>query len=169
MLKVVSWKDSISYRYNNRETVKHRYTCVCDCGKTSVSFKDSLLKGGSKSCGCQRGAKTNRKRNHNYDMWLNAKTRARLAGLEFNLELDDLQVPDVCPVFGTNLIRGTGKRTSDSPSLDRIDNTKGYTKDNIWIISYRANEMKNRYSLDDLEKLVIALKQVWPDGREEKR
>lgn len=169
MLQVVSWKDAVSYRYGQRTTVKHRYNCVCDCGKTSVSFKDSLLKGGSRSCGCQRGAKTNRKRNLNYDMWLNAKTRAKLSGLAFDLELEDLQVPVVCPVFGTNLVRGVGKRTEDSPSLDRIDNTKGYTKDNVWIISYKANEMKNRFSLDDLEKLVIALKQVWPDGREEQR
>jgi hypothetical protein len=37
-----------------------------------------------------------------------------------------------------------------SPSLDRVDNSKGYTKDNVWVISQLANKMKNNASLDQL-------------------
>ena len=51
-----------------------------------------------------------------------------------------------CPVFGFELISGEegGRRTS--PSLDRIDNTRGYEPDNIQVISQLANAMKQNAS-----------------------
>ncbi len=45
----------------------------------------------------------------------------------------------------------------ESPSLDRIDSTKGYTKGNIWVISNRANTLKNDATLSELKLLVERL------------
>jgi hypothetical protein len=42
------------------------------------------------------------------------------------------------------------KRSWLNPSLDRIDPNKGYTKDNIQIISVRANAMKSNAQIKDL-------------------
>ena len=39
-------------------------------------------------------------------------------------------------------------------SLDRIDSSKGYVKDNIWVISHKANSIKNNATLTEL-KLII--------------
>lgn len=64
-------------------------------------------------------------------------------GLEFSLTVDNVHWPERCPVLGMVLTYG-GKGFNDSAaSFDRIDNTKGYTPDNVRIMSNRANRLKN--------------------------
>lgn len=87
-----------------------------------------------------------------------ARRRARLNGWGFDLELSDIVIPYVCPIFGLPLQKGDKKRHASSPSLDRIDSSKGYVKGNIWVISWRANELKFDATLEELETLLAALK-----------
>lgn len=47
----------------------------------------------------------------------------------------------------------TNQKKENSPSIDRLDNTKGYVKGNINIISWRANRIKSDATLDELEKI----------------
>jgi hypothetical protein len=47
---------------------------------------------------------------------------------------------------------GGGKRP-DSPSIDRIDNSKGYVKGNRVVISMRANRLKSDMTLCELRAL----------------
>ena len=76
-------------------------------------------------------------------MLRNAKRRAAKVGREFSIELGDLEVPEVCPIFGVPLVFGaTGTSCDFSPSLDRIDSSKGYVKGNVQIMSRLANCMK---------------------------
>lgn len=89
-----------------------------------------------------------------------AKARARQKGLPFNITEDDIVIPKYCPLLGIPLISGIGlgKPLKNSPTLDRKDNSKGYTKDNIQIISYRANTIKNDASLHELERIAWNMK-----------
>jgi hypothetical protein len=64
-----------------------------------------------------------------------------------------------CPIFGFNLEwNGNGFRET-SPSIDRIDSSRGYTKDNIQIISWKANRIKGYATVEDLEIVLAYLKQ----------
>jgi hypothetical protein len=38
----------------------------------------------------------------------------------------------------------------DTASVDRIDSSKGYTKDNIQFVCFMANIAKNKFSCDEL-------------------
>ena len=71
------------------------------------------------------------------------KCRAKRRCLDFNLEAADLFFPGVCPILGLPLVRGRGKSGPALCSLDRKDNSRGYVKGNVQIISLRANVMKS--------------------------
>lgn len=80
----------------------------------------------------------------------NIKDRAKRLGLEFDLTHDDIIIPETCPVLGIP-INPTAERMSDnSPSVDRIDNTKGYIKGNVCVISMRANRLKSDSSIEEM-------------------
>jgi hypothetical protein len=81
-----------------------------------------------------------------------ARKRAQSRGLAFAITRDDIVVPLICPVLGIELKIG-GKRSANSPSLDRIDPASGYVPGNVRVISDRANRLKGPRSLADLERL----------------
>jgi hypothetical protein len=77
-----------------------------------------------------------------------AKSRAKKKGLQFNIDITDIDVPIICPILGIPIIKEYKKGTKggpspNSPSLDRIDNSKGYVKGNVRVISHKANTMKH--------------------------
>lgn len=53
--------------------------------------------------------------------------------------------------------RGTGGAKMSSPSLDHIEPEKGYVRGNVWVISYRANMIKNNATIDELQLLATNL------------
>lgn len=86
------------------------------------------------------------------------KKRARDKRLPFNLEISDLMLPDACPVLGIKLMNNRGKAKDNSPSVDRIAPSLGYTKGNVCIISHRANMLKNSASVAELEAILKYVK-----------
>lgn len=88
-----------------------------------------------------------------------AKARAKHKGLEFNLEEKDIVVPTHCPALGMEICSNSrifgksGKKQDNSISIDRIDNTKGYIKGNVVIVSNKVNTVKNSATVEELEKI----------------
>lgn len=93
-------------------------------------------------------------------MLATVKARAKKEGLKFDLVLSDITIPDVCPVLGIPLFfADAGKDNKDhSPSIDRFDNSKGYTRDNIRVISFKANRLKSDGTVSDFEKVLAYLR-----------
>lgn len=91
-------------------------------------------------------------RNNNFEkaIYTQAKRRAALKGIEFNISLNDIIIPEMCPLLGVPFIPGTKNNYKYTPSIDRVDNTKGYIKGNIRIITMLANSMKNSASEKEL-------------------
>lgn len=81
-----------------------------------------------------------------------AKRRAKDKGIEFDLKPSDIQVPVKCPILDLPLKWLNGPQNGNSATLDRIDRSNGYVKGNVWVISSRANLMKNDASEEELQK-----------------
>lgn len=82
-----------------------------------------------------------------------ARASAKKRNLLFSITLKDIYIPKYCPVLGIKL-RFTKKGCHDyTPSIDRINNSKGYVPGNVEIISYRANTLKNNATNDEIKKL----------------
>lgn len=97
----------------------------------------------------------------------NIKHSAKRRNLDFNLECEDIILPKYCPLlnvelnytnYTTHKFLGLGEEYVDlgfnaatKASIDRVDNTKGYVKGNILIISRLANAMKNEANFEQLE------------------
>lgn len=91
--------------------------------------------------------------NYKHFLWLQAKYRSEQNGREFAIEESDVVIPEICPVFGTPLSMDS-QSSDDSPSIDRVDSAKGYTPDNIRVISLRANKLKNNATKDELKAIL---------------
>lgn len=73
---------------------------------------------------------------------------------EWDISYGDLTYPKFCPVLGIELDWFLEKRAENSPSIDRLDSTKGYIKGNVAVMSWRANRIKNDGTLQEHQMLV---------------
>jgi len=133
------------------------WLCVCECGNQKKVVAHSLVSGLTKSCNCiakeilcRRNFRHGKYFTREHRMWRAAKARAKERGLTFNIELRDIVVPYKCPLLGINLILNSKRPTDASPALDRIDNSLGYVKGNILVISTRANRIKSDATASEL-------------------
>lgn len=145
------------------------WVCKCSCGNLCVKPTTYLRSSETPSCGCwdaelksNRAKITSTKHGKSYTveyaLYSGCKARAKKDNLSFDLDLTDILIPATCPVLGIPISRGNKFHTQASPSIDRFDNTKGYTKENIRIISRRANCLKNDATVEEMKKVLNYMK-----------
>ena len=93
-------------------------------------------------------------------MLADASKRARGKGIPFDITVEDIFIPEFCPVLGIPIIKNNNKTSPNSPSLDRIDNTKGYVKGNVCVISWRANKLKGESTIDEMKMIMTYMKRM---------
>jgi hypothetical protein len=81
-----------------------------------------------------------------------ARLRAEKRGLEFD-GLANIEMPRECCCCGKQFDM-TAKDRRDSPSLDRWDPAKGYTCENVRVICFRCNVLKNDATADEIRKVL---------------
>lgn len=84
----------------------------------------------------------------------NIKKRAKLSRLEYNLDLNFMmnllaECNYTCRYLNEKF---TLEPSAYTMSVDRVDSSKGYTKDNIQLISLLANQMKSNATQYQLER-----------------
>ena len=146
------WQVATANNRINIRTKKHFFCGDC-CTILSPSEKKKILK--EKVEGYKQKLYEEKRKerigNAQQYLWRRAKQRAKKYNLDFNIELSDIIIPKICPILEIPLEWGKKGKYEYSPSLDRIDNNKGYIKGNIMVISKRANTMKNSATIQELK------------------
>lgn len=89
---------------------------------------------------------------------IHAKHRAKQKNLLFDLSIEDIKIPEKCPLLNVTLCRGNLKNNDFAPSIDRIDYKKGYTRKNVWVISKLANSVKHTATPEQIITIGVNLK-----------
>ena len=131
--------------------------CVCDCGKHHTTNRCSLVTGTCRSCGCWHIEYTgNRFRKHGmgssseYGIWINMRDRCSNPQSKHYIRYGGRGIK-VCREWEDSFdqfFADVGKRPSPKHSLDRIDNDKGYFKENCrWAdaLTQGNNRSDNKY------------------------
>lgn len=154
---------------SERKAILNRtiYICLCDCGTICETQRANLVNRTTNSCGClnqekrrDRLYKHGKSNDLEGRMFYSAKSRAKERGIEFNLDISDIVIPELCPILNIPLFKNkNGVQSNNSPSLDRINPKLGYIKGNVKVISAKANRLKDESTIEDLEKIIDYIKQ----------
>jgi hypothetical protein len=98
----------------------------------------------------KREKRENSKKNYISTMLGRARKRAIKYNVPFTITVEDIQIPEKCPLLDVPFQLGVKGNYPFSPSIDRLDSTKGYTPNNVQVISTLANTMKNNATKQQL-------------------
>ncbi len=104
---------------------------------------------------------------HCYKRFHARKNHAKTHGIEFTITLEYVIsiVVDTCPILGLPLTWCKQGGLGDaSPSLDRIDITKGYVPGNVAWVSNKANTIKNSGSAEEHLAIYLWMKSLHEPG-----
>lgn len=117
---------------------RNRLKCICDCGKEREVFSDALTGGKSKSCGClglqnRISARTSHGMSGSliYATWRTMWDRCENKRNKKYLIYGGRGI-SVCKRWSSfeNFYKDMGEKPSKIHSIDRVDNNKGYCKEN---------------------------------------
>lgn len=145
-----------------RKSKRPIWKCKCDCGKEVEVLGKYLLVGDTKSCGCyNKGNAHNRTgfKQLGGSYFSHVKINAKRRGIPFEITakeaynlLENQGFKCVLTDEPINLVwnyHDDGKK--QTASLDRIDNTKGYSKNNIQWVHKKINIMRNALDLSEFK------------------
>lgn len=133
------------------------YICSCDCNleKRIEVLRHVLITNNTKSCGCFAHPK--QEENVHWggcgeisgNLWSHIRKNAKIRNIDFDLTIEDAwnqyeKQNKKCSYINSNLslLYLRGEESNITGSLDRMDSSKGYTKDNIQWVHKDINIMK---------------------------
>jgi hypothetical protein len=156
---------------SNSETDKHKMLCSCECGNEKEIFVYNLNGGSNtKSCGCLHrehaknhpSFKKNKAPGQGAKMALICKYRhsAKSRNLEYSLTMEEFEkiTKSNCSYCGLqpqaeyDYGHNTGNYIYNG--IDRVDSSKGYTKENSTACCYTCNIAKSDMHIDEFKDWV---------------
>lgn len=132
------------------------WLCECDCGTVARWRGYSLKEGNTTSCGCvhkeaarKRLLKHGLSKSREYSVWSDMIQRCTNPSNEFYKDYGERGI-NVCPRWKNSFLlfhEDMGDRPSDDHTLDRMDNSMGYFKENCrWVTNteQQRNKRNNR-------------------------
>ena len=133
----------------------YRYYVRCECGVEKTVLGTHLISGKTISCGCKKGGHKNWKGSGTVSStYFSSVKRGAVGGkgrkpIPFDITIE--YVADLLDNAQQGKCALTGLRISikdNTASLDRVDSSKGYEKNNVQWLHKDVNMMKRHYSQD---------------------
>lgn len=141
----------------------------CDCGSVIVYLAKEVVKGRKKSCECYLYRRKNKHPNWkgyqdiSGEYWCSINFNAKIRKINLEISIEDawekyISQNKKCALTGLDLVFSKSSSTHEgTASLDRVDSSKGYTKDNIqWvhkIINYIKRDLSDMELIDWCKKV----------------
>jgi len=145
---------------------KALWECVCDCGNVIAATGINLRLGRIKSCGCLKsspihGNAGRGRKTAEYLIWVSMRQRCRNPNNK-NFHRYGGRGIDVCARWESfeNFLEDVGVRPSDKHSIDRIDNSKGYSPGNCkWSTAQEqaSNTRRNHLVTIDGKRVILTV------------
>lgn len=139
-------------KLHDRKRKNLLWECLCDCGNVCYATSNSLISGTKKSCGCLlkdtnklRSITHGKSNSSEYEAWLQMKQRCYNTNNKdySNYGARGITVCDRWLNSFKNFYEDMGDKSFKNLSIERIDNEKGYSKENCyWATSIEQNNNK---------------------------
>lgn len=157
--KINNWTFIKFLKLSNKKNAK--WLCKCDCGNEVVVLAYNIVSEQSKRClKCMAIAHIKSyEGNIPTPVWKTILTNAKRRNHKVNITRDYayslfLKQNKKCAISGLDIKFAENNqdynKRNQTASLDRIDSSKGYIKENIQWVHKDINIMKNEYSMDKL-------------------
>lgn len=132
------------------------FLCKCECGNEVIVRGRDLKSKNTNSCGCLKyiGVKIGYGESAFNALFKSYKYGAKKRGLEFTLSKDEFKelVLRNCYYCGREPYQERRNKFNGNfmyTGIDRIDNSKGYVKDNIRPCCWQCNVIKHKHNAED--------------------
>lgn len=137
------------WKRKNREKMLEAHKEYYERNKEKIKIKNKMWQKENKEKVLENAKKYKEKRRQE-DICYFLYEKVQASKKEKDISIKDIQeiykIDNLCPILRVPLRRGTRY----TPTVDRIDPTKGYIKGNIQVISWLANRMKSDATKEEL-------------------
>lgn len=145
------------------------FECICDCGNITIVRGVHLLNENTKTCGCLQKEVTRKRVSLEKgeacfnQVFASYKKSAKRKNIDFDLIKEEFRSLTQNNCFYCNSEPSNIKKAQKSNGeyryngLDRIDNSRGYTMDNIVSCCENCNKAKRDLSIDDFLKWAMMI------------